>query len=93
MTLTLKSLQLKYPNGKLENSYDIKETIYDIDLNYANITKPFLAYSQSGSFESVINLFFDLNFSSLNLIVSLLKIKRKPFFTSTFVSKKIFIYS
>jgi hypothetical protein len=37
----------------MENTYEIKETIYDFDLDYTNISKPFLAYGLNGSVTTV----------------------------------------
>jgi hypothetical protein len=37
---------------KLEKLVEIKETVYDKELNYTDLAKPFLAYSMNGSVES-----------------------------------------
>lgn len=46
------SIETKDSKEQSEKLYEINETIYDTDLNYTDITKPFLAYGQSGSVSS-----------------------------------------
>lgn len=47
------SIEVKNSFGQMENTYEIKETIYDFDLDYTNISKPFLAYGLNGSVTTV----------------------------------------
>ena len=47
------SIEVKNAIGQMENTYEIKETIYDFDLDYTNISKPFLAYGLNGSVTTV----------------------------------------
>ena len=46
------SIEIKRSDQVLEKLIEIKETIYDNELNYTNINKPFLAYGSSGSVTS-----------------------------------------
>jgi N-acetylated-alpha-linked acidic dipeptidase len=46
------SIEIRASNDFLEKNHEIKETIYDKDLDYSKISKPFLAYSKNGSVTS-----------------------------------------
>ena len=51
------SIEILDDNGQLEKTIEIKETSYDSDLDYTNISKPFLAYGLNGSITTVISFF------------------------------------
>lgn len=46
------SIEFKWMNDTIERTVEIVETVFDHELNYTHITKPFLAYSQIGSVTS-----------------------------------------
>ena len=57
--LFILSIQIRDEFGEIEDTFEIKETIYDLDLDYTNISKPFLAFGLNGSVTTV-NKFFIL---------------------------------
>ncbi len=73
--LSLSSIEIRDESSLvLERTYEIKETIYDTDLDYTNTSKPFLALGTNGSVETV-NKDFVFFFSKMCIELELVCVK------------------
>ena len=53
------SIDILNSNAETEVVHEIKEKTFDKDLDYSQISKPFLAFSKNGSITAVLYFLFD----------------------------------